>query len=87
MKGVAKEFSVRWDGPFIVKSKLGPVNYRLTDRESDEDKGSVNIKNLKLYHDRPTNSDSFACPTPDASETLEEDSIPPTNSYSLRPRD
>ena len=41
-----------WEGPYVVMSKLGPVNYRIKEDGGREKVKVVHIKNCKLYVER-----------------------------------
>jgi hypothetical protein len=57
LKGKCKKFNLKWSGPFSIKKVLSPVLYELSLRDSDESVGTCNVKNLKLYFDRPDLND------------------------------
>jgi len=51
---IMKKLCHRWSGPFEVAELITPLTYRIIDKESRQDAGTHNIKNLKKYYDRPT---------------------------------
>jgi len=48
-----KKFAPRWLGPYTVQQECSPVTYRLGELENGNSVGVHNIKNLKVYNDRP----------------------------------
>jgi len=56
-KRFTKKFAYRWTGPYKVTRLVSPVTYEL----EIEDSNFVvhNIRNLKMYFDRPSDMDSF----------------------------
>jgi hypothetical protein len=63
-KGIAKTFCMKWSGPFIIYKVLSPVLYELKLVASEESAGTCNVKDLKLYIDRPDLNDCI--PSEDA---------------------
>jgi len=56
-KRFTKKFAYRWTGPFKVMEVVSPITYKLEIPNSDFK--VHNVKNLKIYHDRPSEQDSF----------------------------
>ncbi len=52
-----KKFAARWTGPYPVIKICTPVSYELDIPNSNFK--VHNVKNLKLYHDRPSSNDNF----------------------------
>jgi len=72
----AKKFAFRWSGPHKVTKVCSDVTYELEIQDSDF--LVHNIKNLRLYHDRPSSSDTFHAnrlDEKDSAEKLNEDYI------------
>jgi len=93
-KKFSKKFAVRWTGPFKIVRVCSPVTYELDIPNSDF--LVHNVKNLKIYHDRPNDSDTFL--TNSNEQSFDQVVIPhdishsndsqldslPTHSYNLR---
>jgi len=53
-KKFMKKFAYRWVGPYAVHRIVGPVTYELYDTNTNESKGTHNVKHLKAFHERPS---------------------------------
>jgi len=50
---IMKKLCHRWSGPYEVIEVVTPLTYRIIERDSRQDAGVHNVKNLKRYYDRP----------------------------------
>jgi hypothetical protein len=50
---IMRKLCHRWSGPYQVVELITPLTYRIVEKESREDAGIHNVKNLKRYYDRP----------------------------------
>jgi hypothetical protein len=92
-KKIMKKLCHRWSGPYEVVEVMTPLTYRIVEKESREEVGIHNVKNLKKYYERPialqkidNTQDEDANTNQNNQKISNAKSLPVKSSYKLRSR-